>query len=180
MVFTIASCAVLVYYWEVINELQQYGYLGAFLIALIAGSSLPIPLSYVVLTFTLGGILSPAVVGATSGLGAGLGGTLVFLSGRGGSRFLPKLHVFSPDVTEEASSFKARMLSWAHRRGSIVVFLMSAVFNPIFAPMALTMGAIRFNVGKFFLMCWAGNTVKSMIIAYCGYYGLSSLIKWIG
>lgn len=66
------------------------------------------------------------------------------------------------------------------KRGSIVVFVMSAMLNPAFAPMALAMGAIRFRPIKFFLLCVAGNVVKSLVIAYAGYLGLGTLLRWLG
>jgi membrane protein DedA with SNARE-associated domain len=131
------------------------------------------------LTFTFGGILNPAYVGLASGVGAGLGGTLVFLLGRGGRRFLPGLRHYSVD--EEASDkLTFRFIDWAQRRGSIVVFIMSAMLNPVFAPMAIAMGALRFRVFKFVIMCVAGNLLKAMVISYAGYLGVGTLLRWIG
>jgi membrane protein DedA with SNARE-associated domain len=176
---TIASCVAVIYYWDYISPLQNYGYLGAFFFGFLAGSSLPLPLPYLVVTFTLGGVLNPALVGVASGLGAGIGGTLVYLFGRGGSKLLPKFGLLPPDPNQPPSPKVARLLDWAHRRGSLVVFLMSAMLNPAFAPMAITMGALRFRLAKFFLWCSAGNIVKSLFIAFCGYFGLGTLLRWL-
>jgi hypothetical protein len=65
-------------------------------------------------------------------------------------------------------------------RGSLTVFLMSAVVNPLFCPLALTVGMLCFGLIKFFLLCWIGKTVKRMTIAYLGYFGLSALLQWNG
>jgi len=73
-----------------------------------------------------------------------------------------------------------RITGWTQYRGSLTVFLMSAALNPVFFPMALAIGASRFQLWRFFLMCWAGNTVKSMVIAYLGYFGLDSLLSLMG
>jgi membrane protein YqaA with SNARE-associated domain len=171
----------IVRYWKEIAELRQYGYLGAFVIAFIAGSSIPTPISYLILIFTLGGIpgLHPAIVGAAGGIGAGIGGTLVYLLGRGGRRFFPGLRHYSVD---EAASNRvaAKFLKWAHNRGTVVVFIMSAMLNPVFAPMALAMGAMRFRLFKFFLMCVAGNLLKAMVISYAGYLGVGALFRLLG
>jgi len=177
---TIAFCVAVIYYWGYINHLQNYGYLGPFLFGFIAGSSIPLPLPYLVVTFTFGGVLNPALVGVASGLGAGIGGTLVYLFGRGGRRLLPQLGFLSPDPDKPPSPRVARFHDWAHRKGSVVVFIMSAMLNPAFAPMAITMGALRFRLLKFFLWCSAGNIVKSLFIAYCGYFGLGTLLRWLG
>jgi len=177
---TIALCVAVIYYWDYISPLQNYGYLGAFFFGFLAGSSLPLPLPYLVVTFTLGGVLNPALVGVASGFGAGIGGTLVYLFGRGGRKLLPKFGLFSPDSNQAPSPRVSRLLDWAERRGSLVVFIMSAMLNPMFAPMAITLGALRFRLTKFFLWCSAGNIVKSLFIAFCGYYGLGTLLRWLG
>lgn len=178
MAGTIAACAAVIYYWHYISPLQNYGYLGPFLFGFFAGSSLPMPLPYLVVTFTFGGVLNPALVGTASGLGAGIGGTLVYLFGRGGRRFFSNVRLFS--VNETPSPRVSRFLNWAQKRGSVVVFIMSAMLNPAFAPMAITMGALRFRLLTFFLFCSAGNVVKSLFIAYCGYFGLGALLRWLG
>ncbi|MFC1861007.1 VTT domain-containing protein [Chloroflexota bacterium] len=136
------------------------------------------PLPYLVVTFTLGSVSNPALVGVASGLGAGIGGTLVYLFGRGGRTLL--FGLFSSKTDETSSTKVSKFLDLAHRRGSVVIFLMSAMLNPAFAPMAIALGALRFSLGKFFLWCCAGNIVKSLVIAYCGHWGLGKLLHWLG
>ena len=84
-------------------------------------------------------------------------------------------------VDEDASNkMAAKFVNWAQRRGSVVVFVMSAMLNPAFAPMAIAMGALRFRLLQFFLMCVAGNIVKAMVISYAGYLGVGTLLRWLG
>ena len=109
VITTVLSVWLMIRYWREIAELQQYGYLGVFVIAFIAGSSLPTPISYLLVTFTLGGILHPALVGVCAGFGAGIGGSLVFLVGRGGRRLLPGLKDLS--VEEQANNRLTRILT---------------------------------------------------------------------
>jgi len=40
--------------------------------------------------------------------------------------------------------------------------------------------AMHFGLPKFFFVCWAGKTVKGMAVAYPGYYGLGSILRWTG
>lgn len=205
----IAVFVVIVYYWQEISHFQNYGYLGLLIIGLLTGFALPLPVPYMVITFIAGGILHPALfgvilhpalypalVGAACGLGLGIGGTILYLTGRGGRKFFPMSSVFafannpSSDAlpSSRISRLLARLLRWARiprimdiakRRGSLVVFLMSAAINPFFVPMAIGMGTLRFRLWKFFLMCWAGQTVKSIAIAYCGYLGLGIALRWL-
>jgi hypothetical protein len=58
--------------------------------------------------------------------------------------------------------------------------LMSAIFNPVFAPMAVAIGVFRFGFWRFLFWCTLGNLVKSMFIAYCGYFGLNAVLRWLG
>jgi membrane protein YqaA with SNARE-associated domain len=171
VITTVASIWLIIVYWDEIAGLEQYGYLGAFIIAFIAGSSIPTPISYLALTFVLGARLEPYWVAIISGTGAGMGGTLVFLLGRGGRRLFPGLINYSLDQ-QASNKIGPRFLRWAQKRGSLVVFIMSAMLNPVFAPMAIAMGALRFRLVKFFILCVAGNMVKAFVISYAGYFGI--------
>lgn len=185
----IAACVFLVYHWEYIIRFQRYGYLGLFIITMVTGFSIPLPIPYMVFTFTLGGILQPALVGAAAGLGLGIGGTLLYLTGRGGRRlFLPRFDFIDP-ADEVYSSRMARFLRWlrvpkmlefAKKKGAVAIFVLSVVPNPVFAPVAVSMGAMRFRGWKFFAACWGGSTVKAMVLSYLGYLGLGSALRWFG
>ncbi|MFH1002943.1 MAG: hypothetical protein V1780_02230, partial [Chloroflexota bacterium] len=65
-------------------------------------------------------------------------------------------------------------------RGSLVLFVLSAVVNPFFYPTALAAGACRFGIRKYFIICWIGKTIKATTVATAGYWGLGSLLKVLG
>jgi membrane protein DedA with SNARE-associated domain len=67
-----------------------------------------------------------------------------------------------------------------HRHGSKAVFIMASVLNPIYYPFAVFMGMLRFGLIRFFFLTWAGRTVKNVILAYLGYFGLRSILQWLG
>ena len=181
----IAVCVYLIYHIEYLIRFQQYGYLGLFIMTILTGFSIPLPVPYMVFTFTLGGILEPALVGAAAGLGLGIGGTLLYFTGRGGRRFLPQFNITDP-ADEDYSSRMSRllrklkvpkMMEFAKRRGALAIFVLSVVPNPIFAPVAVSMGAMRFGWWKFFFACWGGSTAKTMVLSYLGYLGLGSVLR---
>ncbi len=188
-----AAFYLIIYYWaEILARFQVYSYLGLFFVGLISGFSLPIPVPYMVITFMMGSVLQPALVGASCGLGLGIGGTLLHLTGRGGRCFFPMSSVFgfiNKPTTEGKNlpllgrifhRFKVPyMIALARRRGALVVFVMSATINPFFVPVAIGLGTMRFKLWKFFLACWAGQTVKCIVIAYAGYLGLGTFLRWI-
>ena len=177
---TFSLAILVVVYWQSFQEMAGYSYLGLFFISIIGGATVIIPVPSLAVQFTMGAVLHPAIVGAVAGLGTGIGGTLIYLFGRSGRRLFANTEFFSQKSDNFIVHWTIRIIGWAKRRGSLAVFLMSAVLNPVFFPMALAIGASRFQMWRFFIMCWAGNTVKSMIIAYLGYFGLGSLLRWLG
>jgi membrane protein DedA with SNARE-associated domain len=191
----IAAFVVVVYYWQEISRFQHYGYPGLFVMGVLAGCPLPLPIPYMVVTFIFGGILNPALVGLSCGLGLAVGGTLLYLTGRGGHKFFPWSTVFAFGTKpvdnappSRMSRLVSRLMRWgrvpqmldmAKRRGALVVFLMSAAINPFFVPMTIGIATTRYRTWKFFLMCWAGQTVKSLGLAYAGYLGLGIVLRWL-
>ena len=177
---TFGLAIAVVFYWQSFQEQSSYSYLGLFFISVLGGATVLIPVPSLAVQFTMGAILNPAVVGAVAGLGSAVGGTLIYLFGRGGRRIFHREDFTAPKSNNIFVRWTSRIMNWAQNKGSLVIFLMSAVLNPFFFPMAFAIGASRFKMWKFFIMCWAGNTVKSMMIAYLGYYGLGALLKWAG
>jgi len=177
---TFGLALAVVFYWQSFQEQASFSYLGLFLVSTVGGATVFIPVPSLAVQFTMGAVLNPAVVGAVAGLGSAVGGTLIYLFGRGGRRIFHKDDFTSPKSDNIIVRWASRIIGWTQHRGSLTIFLMSAVLNPFFFPMAFAIGASRYQMWKFFIMCWAGNTVKSMMIAYLGYFGLGALLKWIG
>jgi len=182
IVFTIGLCAAAIYYKDDlmnIDYMAGYGLLGLFIISFIASSTFSItavPLPFWLLVLTLPsvissqwGILAPVWVGLTTAVGIALGQLLTFMIGYG-SRSL------SERVTAKFNNrYYNRAMDWARRHGSWAVFIMSAIFNPIHLPMTLAIAALRYPPYKFFIYSLLGASVKSLFVAFCGYFGLSSL-----
>jgi membrane protein DedA with SNARE-associated domain len=184
----IAGCVFLVYHWEYVTHFEHFGYLGLFLITILTGAPPPVPVPYMIIIFTFGAVLKPQLVGLVAGVGLTVGAALLYLTGRSGRRFLPQFNISEPS-SEGYSSRLARflrkiklprILDFANRRGALAVFVLSALPNPFFAPLVLTMGTTRFSFGRFFLSCLAGQTAKAIVLAYLGYFGLSSLLRYFG
>ncbi len=171
--------------WEYVEQLQGKGLLGLFIISLFAGSPIPIPTPSMILTFTFGSVLNPALVGLVSGLGNGIGNAFIYWSGRGGHAFFKSFSAPSEDA--EPKSWIGRlfkkipnMLNRARGRVLLSVFLLSIYPNPVLTPMIIGMGASRFSFTRFFVVICAGKTLQSMILSYLGYFGLRSLLSYFG
>lgn len=177
---TFGLAIAVVFYWQSFQEQASYSYLGLFLVSVFGGATVFIPVPSLAVQFTMGAVLNPAVVGAIAGLGSAIGGTLIYLFGRGGRRIFHRDAFSAPKSNNIFVRWTSRIIGWTKNRGSLTIFFMSAVLNPFFFPMAFAIGASRYQMWKFFVSCWAGNTVKSMMIAYLGFYGLGAILKSIG
>lgn len=187
LILTILLCLVAIYYKDYLlnaKYLATYGLLGMLIIAFIGGSLLSmiaIPVPYWLLVFTLPSVLAPhfgmgapVLVGVISGVGASLGQLLTFMLGYGGRDLSQKL------AYKVNRGLYDRALRWAQRHGSLAVFFMSAIINPLHLPMTLAMASLRYPAWKFLIFSLLGNLLKSSFIAFCGYFGLTSLFRFLG
>ena len=187
IVATVVLCTAGVYYKDEIMStvyLTRYGLIGVLMVAFIAGSTFSvtaIPVPYWLVVFTIPsilapqwGILAPVWVGLTSALGASIGQLVTFMIGYGGRGISEK-------VTSKINRrFYGRAMEWAQRHGSWAVFIMSAMVNPLHLPMTIAIATLRYPPHKFFFFCFLGVAVKGLVIAFCGYYGLTSIFSWLG
>ncbi len=180
VILTVWLAFSVVLYWEQFQAQANLSYMGLFFICVIGGATVIIPVPSLAVQFAMGAILNPVIVGIVAGIGSGVGGTLIFLLGRSGSRLFSGGGVSYIDSEKILVRWIGRIMNWTRNRGSMAVFLMSAIFNPVFFPMAMAMGTSRFKLWKFFVMCCAGNIIKSLVVAYLGYYGLGSILKAVG
>lgn len=172
LLVTIGLCFLVVYYWEAVTDLSSYGYAGIVFINILAGATMVVPVPALFFVFTFGSLpgFSPLLVGACAGFGEALGAIVIYLTGYGGRAYL----------ASKQGRRVMNMVDWVKRRGTIAVFAMSAFFNPFFYPVTIPIGAMRWQLWKFFLATWAGKTIKGLFVAYLGYYGLGSLLRALG
>ena len=182
LALTIAVIVAVILHWEEIRHLGRYGYLGAFLISVFGGATVIAPIPMTPTVFVLGAVtkpdfapyLGPVFVGAAAGIGETIGGIAIYMTGYGGgAALLAKKHT-------RLQAMYDRILGWMSRRGSLMLFILSAVINPFFYPAALACGALRFSMKRFFLICWCGKTIKGICVAAAGYWGLGSLLRALG
>jgi membrane protein DedA with SNARE-associated domain len=185
---TVAGSVFLIINAEHVSRLQPHSYFGLFFISLLAGAPLPILTPGILITFTLGSILNPALVGVVAGLGNATGNIFAYFTGNGGLRFFSTLgnigQLSEPDPSRIGQFIKkikgSRLLDFANRREIVAVFLLSIFPNPLLTPMVLSLGAARFSFMKFLFACWAGQTIQAMVLAYIGHFGLRSLLRFLG
>ena len=174
IVVTVLMAVAIVYGWEYVHALEQYGYLGAFFISILGGATIIIPVPMLAVIFALGGVLTPYWVGLAAGLGETVAAVIIYVTGHGGGAAI------SGSRNGRVQKWYSRLVDMMARRGSLTLFVLSAVINPFFYPAALAAGALRFGLRRYILICWIGKTIKGLTVAYAGYYGLRGIMRMLG
>ena len=150
---------------DIVDRLEEWGYLGAFLISTVFNATVILPVSVMSIVIALGATLSnPIFVGLAAGIGAGFGEMTGYLVGRSGRGLLTK------------SSMYTRVENWVKKWGWIAVFMMS-IFPFVFDIVGIIAGALRMPVWRFFLACWLGRTIVYTAVA-CGASMGMRLLPW--
>ena len=136
----------------------RYGYLGVFLVTLLANASVFIPVPYPGLVAKLATGLNTVGVALLAAAGSAIGETTAFFVGRAGK-----------GVVEETAFYR-----WLGRqlrtplRAFVVLFLLSAPPNPFFDVAGLTAGSLGVRFPIFIAATFCGRIVRMFILAYLG------------
>lgn len=144
---------------HVIDQLGAFGYLGVFLITLLANATVIIPVPYYGLVARLATHLNLPLIVLLGALGSALGESVAFFAGRTGR-----------GVVEET-----RLYTWVQRqlthpwRAFAMLFLLAAPPNPAFDVAGLTAGAMGLPFWMFFAAVFLGRIVRLIIIVLLGF-----------
>ncbi|MCK5576963.1 MAG: VTT domain-containing protein [Dehalococcoidales bacterium] len=153
---------------EKLEELQQFGYLGVFVISIILNATLVLPAGNFVIIAALGGVLpSATLVGLIGGLGAAIGEITGYAAGYSGREIISRRQVYY------------RLEGWVKKWGALSIFLLSAA-PVIFDIVGLAAGALRFPFWKFFIATWLGRSILYLVIAWAGAMGWEALLDFLG
>ncbi|HOV49684.1 MAG TPA: VTT domain-containing protein [Anaerolineae bacterium] len=149
-------------------KFRDLGYVGVFLMAWIGSTTVVLPIPHLAFTFTMGSVLTPWYVGLCAGFGDSLGELWGYLAGYAVEDIATRWRVY-PTIE-----------GWMRRNGVLTVFLMGSVPMPLFDLAGIAGGATGFPVWKFYLATWAGKTLKAIIFAWGGHYGVAWLAQILG
>jgi len=167
--------------------MAKYGYPGGFVVSALGSGSWFIPIPMAAVQFALGGILppwfgplwlGPLCVGLVCSFGESIGTLTIYAAGYSGATGL--FDRFSQGRSGRAQRLYQWLMRMMQKHGGLVMFALSAIMNPFFFPAALTCGAVRFGLKKYFLVTFAGKFIKCSLIAYAGYFSLSGIMSWFG
>jgi membrane protein DedA with SNARE-associated domain len=175
---TILMVAAIIYYNDKLRELQQWGYIGAFVISILGGATIIVPVPMLPVVFALGGAMGNPwqvfLLGMAAAAGEVIGGVTIYLTGQGAGRAI------SISKNSRIQRAYERMLGLIERRGAIALFLVTFIVNPFFYPAAFACGALRMGLKKFIPVIVVGKVIKCMTVVYAGYFGLYWLFHALG
>lgn len=145
---------------DLVQRFGRFGYLGVFIVTLIANATVIVPVPYIGLIVRLTNTLWLPGVVVAGALGSVLGESVAFGIGRSG---------------REAVN-DTRFYRWVQRqmrhpwRAFLVLFVLAAPPNPAFDVAGLTAGAVGLPYPFFFAAVFLGRIVRIALFALFGAY----------
>lgn len=178
VILTASMIVAIIYYNDKLRDLQQWGYIGAFLISILGGATVVVPVPMVAVVFALGGTMANpwqvALLGISAAIGELLGGLTIYMTGQGAGRAI------SSNKNGRIQKAYERMLNFIKRRGAAALFLVTFVMNPFFYPAAFAAGALHLGLKKFVPVVLVGKIIKCMTVVYAGYFGIQGIFHALG
>jgi len=160
LIVTVAISVFIIINQDVIREeyqnFQNYGYLGAFIIGLITSASLILPVPGWFLIAAIGVVLNPYLVGLAAAAGSTIGELTGYGLGFGGRIAVEKVPKYETVV------------GWMRKWGSLTIFVLSLIPNPVFDIAGIAAGALKFPLWKFMLWGLLGRIPKCIFYAFTG------------
>jgi len=161
LVGVVAFITALFLFRDQVKKLEEYGYIGIFLISIAANATIIIPLPGVAFTTAMGAIFNPIGVAVAAGLGAAIGELSGYLTG------------FSGQAVMEQAALYNRLTKWMKEHQNLaylMIVVVAFIPNPLFDLAGMASGALKLPLWKFLIACAIGKIFKMLIFAYAGYY----------
>lgn len=165
IVVVIGASLAAIYFRSHLQDLAGYGYAAVFLVGLVSNATIILPIPGLAVSSLLGGVFNPWLVGLVGGVGQALGELSGYMVGYSGQTLVDRGPTYS------------RIATWMKRHGTLTIFLLALVPNPVFDVGGIAAGALRFPLWKFLVSCTAGKVFKNIALALAGYYGIETLMR---
>lgn len=172
VLITIAS------FWLALNpqwvlRFGSWGYVGAFVISLIASATIILPAPGIAVVIAMGTALDPVLLGIVAGIGSAIGELSGYLAGASGRALIP---------SHQRTQFE-RLQRLTGRYGAALLFVLSAIPFPLFDFAGIIAGMIKIRIPVFLVAVAAGKSIKYIIMIILGaapLLYLQELIKMMG
>ena len=147
-------------YWRTL------GYPAVFFLSFLGSVALVLPIPGLIAVCGAGGLeLNPVFIGILSGTGETIGELSGYAIGFGGRTVIEK------------RAFYHKVRNWMEHRGSLVIFLVSVIPNPLVDIVGIAAGGLRYPIIKFFVVVLIGKCIKGLIVVNtCSW--IADFISW--
>jgi uncharacterized membrane protein YdjX (TVP38/TMEM64 family) len=142
-----------------VRELSRFGYLGAFLITLIANATIFVPIPGVWVVFAMGAVFNPFFLAIFAGLGAAAGELSGYLLGFSGQGLAERSKLY-----DRIYAFMDRHQRWS----DLLILIMAFIPNPFFDLAGISAGTLKIPVLRFYFFCALGSILKMLAFSYGG------------
>ena len=146
-----------------VEQFQQFGYPGIFLIAMLANATVLLPAPGVAVIYAMGAIFNPLGVGLAAGLGGTVGELSGYLAGFSGQAVVERMDVYN------------RIKPWVEKYGGWAILVLSAIPNPFFDIAGIAAGIAKMPLQTFLIFSGVGQLIKMTAFALAGHYSISLL-----
>jgi membrane protein YqaA with SNARE-associated domain len=151
-----------------IAEFEKYGYVGIFMVALLANATILIPAPGLAIVSAMGSVFHPLGVGLAAGTGGAIGELSGYLAG------------FSGQAVIERTDIYERIKPWVQKFGGWAILVLSAIPNPFFDAAGIAAGMVKMPLRTFLISVWIGQLIKMTFFAYAGqssYQAIQNYLK---
>jgi membrane protein DedA with SNARE-associated domain len=166
---------VLLFFPDLADSLEGFGYFGVFLTNLASTATVFIPVPGLTAAAQLLIINEakdaqlPWLVGVAGGLGMAVGEITAYYAGFLGAELARGRSLPGPDWVRALADRVVRGIRWLMDRwGMATLFVLAAVPNPLFEVAGITAGSVRMPMKRFLPSVTAGKVVRGVLLAYLG------------
>lgn len=166
----LAVIAITVYIYSIrerVEQFEQYGYLGVFLVAMLANATVLLPAPGVAIIYAMGSVFNPLGVGLAAGTGGAIGELSGYLAGFSGQAVIERTNIYN------------RIHPWVEKYGGWAVLVLSAIPNPFFDVAGIAAGIAKMRMRTFLISVWIGSLIKMTLFAYAGKYSIALVESFI-
>lgn len=173
IVFFLLAVALAVAAWSLRSYIppeKLAGYPGVFILSFIGAVSMILPVPGLISLCGLSVVLNPFALGLLVGVGETLGEWSGYAVGYGGNTIFERFAVYR--------KLRPVIRGWMGKRGSLVLFIVSAIPNPIFDLVGIAAGTAQFPFRRFMMIVFIGKVIKGLLVAYTCHYSMT-LLPWV-
>ncbi|MBN1440695.1 MAG: VTT domain-containing protein [Anaerolineales bacterium] len=143
--------------------LVSLGYVGIFLLSILANATIILPAPGVAFVFGLGAVYNPLLVALAAGAGSAIGELSGYLAG------------YSGNIVIRNRKYADQMTEWMRKYGPWTILVLGFIPNPIFDLAGIVAGMLKMPMWRFLVFCMIGKIIKMLLFAYAG----SLSIPWL-